>query len=69
MALPPAQPDALPRRHCGAHALELAKLRGMTFVHPFDDLDVIAGQGTVALEMLRAVPVVKKSNVDLAHLM
>lgn len=39
-----------------SHALELARARGMTFVHPFDDAEVIAGQGTVSLEMLRAVP-------------
>jgi threonine dehydratase len=39
-----------------AHAVELAHSRGMTFVHPYDDTDVIAGQGTVALEMLQAVP-------------
>jgi threonine dehydratase len=30
--------------------------RGLTFIHPFDDPVVIAGQGTVALEMLAAVP-------------
>ena len=35
-----------------AHALELAQERGLTFVHPFDDPLVAAGQGTVALEML-----------------
>jgi len=35
------------------HAKELEKKRGMTFVHPFDDPDVIAGQGTVAMEILR----------------
>ncbi|NCX99942.1 MAG: pyridoxal-phosphate dependent enzyme, partial [Planctomycetia bacterium] len=35
------------------HALALEKQRGMTFVHPFDDPDVIAGQGTIAMEMLR----------------
>lgn len=35
------------------HALELEKSRGMTFVHPFDDPDVIAGQGTIAMEILR----------------
>ena len=34
-----------------AHELELA--RGLTFVHPFDDPDVIAGQGTIAMEVLR----------------
>jgi threonine dehydratase len=36
-----------------AHALTLEKKNGMTFVHPFDDPDVIAGQGTIAMEMLR----------------
>ncbi|RZU02056.1 threonine ammonia-lyase, biosynthetic [Rivibacter subsaxonicus] len=36
-----------------AHALELERERGLTFVHPFDDPYVIAGQGTVALEILR----------------
>jgi threonine dehydratase len=35
------------------HALELQKSGALTFVHPFDDPDVIAGQGTVAMEMLR----------------
>jgi threonine dehydratase len=39
-----------------AHALELADARGLTFVHPFDDLEVIAGQGTVALELLEDAP-------------
>jgi threonine dehydratase len=37
-------------------ARELAEREGLTFVHPFDDPAVIAGQGTVALEMLEAVP-------------
>lgn len=37
------------------HALELAQRRSLTFIHPFDDPDVIAGQGTVALEMLQQV--------------
>lgn len=36
-----------------AHARELAQQYRMTFVHPFDDLDVIAGQGTIGMEMLR----------------
>ncbi len=36
-----------------AHAAELAERRGLTFVHPFDDPDVIAGQGTIAMEVLR----------------
>ncbi len=35
------------------HAAELEKKQGLTFVHPFDDPDVIAGQGTIAMEMLR----------------
>ena len=35
------------------HALALQKKQGLTFVHPFDDPDVIAGQGTIAMEMLR----------------
>ncbi len=35
------------------HAVELEKRDGLTFVHPFDDPDVIAGQGTVAMEILR----------------
>ncbi len=35
------------------HALSLEKKNGMTFVHPFDDPDVIAGQGTIAMEILR----------------
>ena len=39
-----------------AHARELAEERGLTIVHPFNDPVIIAGQGTVALEMLEAVP-------------
>ncbi len=39
-----------------AEALRLADSRGLTFVHPFDDLEVIAGQGTVALELLADAP-------------
>ena len=35
------------------HALTLQKKQGLTFVHPFDDPDVIAGQGTIAMEILR----------------
>ena len=38
-----------------AHSLTLQKKQGLTFVHPFDDPDVIAGQGTIAMEMLRQV--------------
>jgi|CXWL01.1.fsa_nt_gi threonine dehydratase len=36
-----------------AHALALQQGQGLAFVHPFDDPDVIAGQGTVAMEILR----------------
>jgi threonine dehydratase len=39
-----------------AHALELAEQQGLVLVHPYDDAQVVAGQGTVALEMLRAQP-------------
>ncbi|MBI3368272.1 MAG: threonine ammonia-lyase, biosynthetic [Burkholderiales bacterium] len=35
------------------HALELQSAQQLTFVHPFDDPDVIAGQGTIAMEILR----------------
>ncbi|MBU3654245.1 MAG: threonine ammonia-lyase, biosynthetic [Limnohabitans sp.] len=35
------------------HALTLEKQQGLTFVHPFDDPEVIAGQGTIAMELLR----------------
>jgi threonine dehydratase len=36
-----------------AYAKKLVEEKGMTYVHPFDDPDVIAGQGTVAMEILR----------------
>ncbi len=39
-----------------AHAYQLADDEGLVFVHPYDDLAVMAGQGTIALEMLREVP-------------
>jgi len=38
------------------HSLELEKSEGLTFVHPYDDPDVIAGQGTIAMEILNAHP-------------
>ena len=38
------------------HAEEIADRRGLTLVHPYDDPLVIAGQGTIALEMLEEVP-------------
>jgi threonine dehydratase len=39
-----------------AHAVALANTRAATLVHPFDDLRVIAGQGTIALEILEQAP-------------
>jgi threonine dehydratase len=39
-----------------AHALVLEKRRKLTFVHPYDDPEVIAGQGTIAMEILRQHP-------------
>ena len=38
------------------HARMLADKHGLVFVHPYDDPDIVAGQGTVALEMLRVQP-------------
>src|SRR5215468_7237462 len=40
----------------GAFALAQGKAQGKTLIHPYDDPLIIAGQGTVALEMLSAVP-------------
>ena len=39
-----------------AHARELAERDGLVFVHPYDDEAIVAGQGTLALEMLREQP-------------
>ncbi|HET7884469.1 MAG TPA: threonine ammonia-lyase [Acetobacteraceae bacterium] len=39
-----------------AHARALAAERGLVFVHPYDDVGVMAGQGTMALELLQQVP-------------
>jgi threonine dehydratase len=39
-----------------AHAQELAAAQSLVFIHPYDDLGIIAGQGTMALEMLQDVP-------------
>jgi threonine dehydratase len=39
-----------------AEALRLAEEQGLTFIHPFDDLQLIAGQGTVGLEILQDLP-------------
>ena len=38
------------------HAVRIASERQMVFVHPFDDPDVIAGQGTIGMEILRQAP-------------
>jgi len=46
--------DTLDESH--AHALALAEREGLVFVHPYDDEAIVAGQGTVGLEMLQAVP-------------
>ncbi len=43
---------------CCAYALELAKERGLTFVHPFNDLAVATGQGTIAMEIIKELPTV-----------
>ncbi|HIT90479.1 MAG TPA: pyridoxal-phosphate dependent enzyme, partial [Candidatus Merdenecus merdavium] len=40
------------------HAYELAKEHGYTFIHPFDDLDVATGQGTIAMEIIKELPIV-----------
>jgi len=42
-----------------AHAHELALREGLVFVHPYDDVGVIAGQGTLALEMLEDAPAIE----------
>ena len=39
-------------------AIELADERGLTFIHPFDDLAVATGQGTIAMEIVRELPLV-----------
>lgn len=39
-----------------ARAMQLKEEKGYTFVHPFDDVDVIAGQGTIGLEILDQIP-------------
>ncbi len=41
-----------------AKAMELAEEHGYTFVHPFNDLDVAAGQGTIAMEIFQELPTV-----------
>ena len=39
-----------------AHACELAEDQGLTFIHPFNDLDIASGQGTIAFEILEDLP-------------
>jgi len=39
-----------------SHARELAKKKEYTYIHPFDDPDVIAGQGTIGMEIMRQLP-------------
>jgi len=46
------------------HADALADQQGLTFVHPFDDPDVIAGQGTIAMEMLRQLQGLGSNRLD-----
>ena len=41
-----------------AHAYELAKKEGYTFIHPFDDPAVATGQGTIAMEIVKELPLV-----------
>ena len=45
--------DGLSYDESYSHALTIAAARGLTFIHPFDDPDVIAGQGTIGMEILR----------------
>ena len=40
------------------YALELAEENGYTFIHPFDDLSVATGQGTIAMEIIQDLPLV-----------
>ncbi len=47
-----------------AYAATLEKKQGLTFVHPFDDPDVIAGQGTIAMEMLRQLQGLGSNRLD-----
>ncbi len=49
-----------------ARARELVEERGLTFVHPFDDASVIAGQGTIGLEILEDLPEIRRVVVPLS---
>ncbi|MDD0839076.1 threonine ammonia-lyase, biosynthetic [Curvibacter sp. HBC61] len=46
------------------HSVQLEKEQGLTFVHPFDDPDVIAGQGTIAMEILRQLQGLGSNRLD-----
>ena len=46
------------------HSVQLEKEQGLTFVHPFDDPDVIAGQGTIAMEILRQLQSLGSNQLD-----
>ena len=46
------------------HSVRLQKEQGLTFVHPFDDPDVIAGQGTIAMEILRQLQKLGSNQLD-----
>ncbi|RYF51165.1 MAG: threonine ammonia-lyase, biosynthetic, partial [Comamonadaceae bacterium] len=46
------------------HAAHLQREQGLTFVHPFDDPDVIAGQGTIAMEILRQLQSLGSRRLD-----
>ncbi|MDB5890115.1 MAG: L-threonine ammonia-lyase [Polaromonas sp.] len=46
------------------HAVLLEKKRGLSFVHPFDDPDVIAGQGTIAMEILMQLQTLGSRRLD-----
>ncbi|MEG3000782.1 MAG: threonine ammonia-lyase, biosynthetic [Comamonas sp.] len=46
------------------HSVKLQKAEGLTFVHPFDDPDVIAGQGTIAMELLRQLQKLGSQRLD-----
>ena len=41
-----------------AKALEIAEAEGYTFIHPFDDLDVVTGQGSITMEIIQELPTV-----------
>ena len=46
------------------HSVKLQQEEGLTFVHPFDDPDVIAGQGTIAMEILRQLQGLGSDRLD-----